>query len=148
MASDVANILYNQLKLPLPEGKRQGKQHPSTDKHCLDLLRHEHPIVHIIKEHRTLAKLLNCTLGSICSMAKLSTRTQRYNAAWPLAADIYCNRGGSRWRSQIFSCVEHPVEFFMTGDDNDESCCDPETPQGQCSRIFYPNSGELVSFDS
>lgn len=40
MASDIANILYNKLKLPIPEGKRQGKQHPSTDKHCLDLLRY------------------------------------------------------------------------------------------------------------
>uniref|UniRef100_A0A7N0TLR1 Uncharacterized protein n=1 Tax=Kalanchoe fedtschenkoi TaxID=63787 RepID=A0A7N0TLR1_KALFE len=78
LASDIANILYNHLKLSLPEGKRKGKQHPSTDKHCLDLLRHKHPIVSIIREHRTLAKLLNCTLGSICSMAKLSMRTQRY----------------------------------------------------------------------
>lgn len=45
-----------------------------------DLLyfRNEHPIVPIIKEHRTLAKLFNCTLGSICSLAKLSARTQKY----------------------------------------------------------------------
>lgn len=40
--------------------------------------RHEHPIIPVIKEHRTLAKLLNCTLGSICSLARLSMRTQRY----------------------------------------------------------------------
>ena len=50
---------------------------------CLDwffsiVFRNEHPIVPIIKEHRTLAKLLNCTLGSICSLARLSMRTQRY----------------------------------------------------------------------
>nr|GEX01864.1 polypyrimidine tract-binding protein homolog 2 isoform X2 [Tanacetum cinerariifolium] len=44
----------------------------------------EHPIVHVIKEHRTLAKLLNCTLGSIHSLAKLSMKTQRYtlHAHW------------------------------------------------------------------
>lgn len=38
MPADIANILYEQLKLPMPEGNR-GKQHPSTDKHSLDLLR-------------------------------------------------------------------------------------------------------------
>lgn len=40
--------------------------------------RHQHPIVTVIKEHRTLAKLFNCTLGSICSLARLSLRNQRY----------------------------------------------------------------------
>ncbi|KAK6927409.1 hypothetical protein RJ641_006000 [Dillenia turbinata] len=45
---------------------------------CPTLVWHHHPIVPIIKEHRTLAQLLNCTLGSMCSMAKLSVATQRY----------------------------------------------------------------------
>lgn len=38
-AADIANVLYNHLKLPIPEGHNKWKQHPSTDKHCLDLLR-------------------------------------------------------------------------------------------------------------
>ncbi|CAA6671596.1 unnamed protein product [Spirodela intermedia] len=76
-SADIANILYTHLKLPIPEGAK-GKQHPSTDKHILDLLRCQHPIVSVIKEHRTLAKLLNSTLGSICSKAKLSVESQRY----------------------------------------------------------------------
>lgn len=58
MPADIANVLYEHLKLPRPEGS-EGKQHPSTDKHCLDMLRNEHPIVPVIKEHRTLAKRLN-----------------------------------------------------------------------------------------
>lgn len=37
--ADIANVLYGHLKLPIPEGSEKGKQHPSTDKHCLDLLR-------------------------------------------------------------------------------------------------------------
>ncbi|XP_031265968.1 helicase and polymerase-containing protein TEBICHI isoform X2 [Pistacia vera] len=37
-AADIANVLYGHLKLPIPEGHNKGKQHPSTDKHCLDLL--------------------------------------------------------------------------------------------------------------
>ncbi|KAM6544675.1 hypothetical protein CsatB_025411 [Cannabis sativa] len=77
-AADIANVLYGHLKLPIPETGNKGKHHPSTDKHCLDLLRHEHPIVPVIKEHRTLAKLLNCTLGSICSLAKLSVGTHKH----------------------------------------------------------------------
>lgn len=39
-AADIANVLYGHLKLPIPEGHNVGKQHPSTDKHCLDLLRY------------------------------------------------------------------------------------------------------------
>lgn len=39
IAADIANVLYVHLKLPIPEGHDKGKEHPSTDKHCLDLLR-------------------------------------------------------------------------------------------------------------
>ncbi|GJY18251.1 helicase and polymerase-containing protein TEBICHI, partial [Tanacetum coccineum] len=78
IAADIADVLYTRIKLTIPEGY-QDKNHPSTDKHCLEMLRLEHPIVHVIKEHRTLAKLLNCTLGSIYSLAKLSMKTQRYS---------------------------------------------------------------------
>lgn len=39
-AADIANVLYGHLKLPVPEVLGKGKQHPSTDKHCLDLLRY------------------------------------------------------------------------------------------------------------
>lgn len=38
--ADVAKVLYSHLKLPVPEGCNKGKQHPSTDKHALDLLRY------------------------------------------------------------------------------------------------------------
>ena len=37
-AADIAHVLYGHLKLPIPEKHNKGKQHPSTDKHCLDLL--------------------------------------------------------------------------------------------------------------
>lgn len=40
MTADIANVLYGHLNLPIPEGGGKGKQHPSTDKHCLDLLRY------------------------------------------------------------------------------------------------------------
>lgn len=40
MPADIANVLYEHLKLPIPEGHKKGKQHASTDKHCLDLLRY------------------------------------------------------------------------------------------------------------
>lgn len=40
MPADIANVLYEHLKLPIPEGHNKGKQHASTDKHCLDALRY------------------------------------------------------------------------------------------------------------
>lgn len=39
-AADIANVLYKHLKLPVPEGHNKGKQHPCTDKQCLELLRY------------------------------------------------------------------------------------------------------------
>uniref|UniRef100_A0A0D3HTH3 Helicase and polymerase-containing protein TEBICHI n=1 Tax=Oryza barthii TaxID=65489 RepID=A0A0D3HTH3_9ORYZ len=76
--ADIADVLYTHLKLPVPKGCGKGKLHPSTDKQSLDHLRDQHPIISVIKEHRTLAKLLNGTLGSICSRAQLCSKSQRY----------------------------------------------------------------------
>jgi len=77
--ADVANVLYGHLRLPVPEGCNKGKQHPSTDKHALDLLRHHHPVVGVIKEHRTLAKLLYCTIASVLSRARLYKGSQLHS---------------------------------------------------------------------
>ncbi|CAK9312933.1 unnamed protein product [Citrullus colocynthis] len=117
-AADIANVLYGHLKLSIPEGFNKGKQHPSTDKHCLDLLRNEHPIVPVIKEHRTLAKLFNCTLGSICSLAKLSARTQKYtlHGHWLQTSTA---TGRLSMEEPNLQCVEHAVEFKMNEDDVD-----------------------------
>ncbi|KAL3819028.1 hypothetical protein ACJIZ3_004933 [Penstemon smallii] len=117
MPADIANVLYEHLKLPMPEGYK-GKQHPSTDKHCLDMLRHEHPIVPIIKEHRTLAKLLNSTLGSICSLARLSMRTQKYtlHGHWLQTSTA---TGRLSMEEPNLQCVEHMIEFKMNQDDGE-----------------------------
>lgn len=40
MPADVAKVLFEHLKLPIPDRRNKGKQHPSTDKHCLDALRY------------------------------------------------------------------------------------------------------------
>ncbi|XP_058001762.1 helicase and polymerase-containing protein TEBICHI isoform X2 [Hevea brasiliensis] len=115
-AADVANVLYEHLKLPIPEGGK-GKQHPSTDKHCLDLLRNEHPIIPVIREHRTLAKLLNCTLGSICSLARISMRTQKHtlHGHW---LQTSTSTGRLSMEEPNLQCVEHMVEFRMSMDEN------------------------------
>ncbi|MBA0816932.1 hypothetical protein Gohar_001542, partial [Gossypium harknessii] len=116
-AADIANVLYGHLKLPVPEGRNKGKQHPSTDKHCLDLLRDEHPIVPVIKEHRTLAKLLNCTLGSICSLARLSRSTNKYtlHGRWLQTSTA---TGRLSMEEPNLQCVEHMVEFSLSKDKN------------------------------
>ncbi|XP_062018737.1 helicase and polymerase-containing protein TEBICHI isoform X1 [Rosa rugosa] len=115
-AADIANVLYGHLKLPIPEVRNKGKQHPSTDKHCLDLLRDEHPIIPIIKEHRTLAKLLNCTLGSICSLARLSVKTQKYtlHGHWLQTSTA---TGRLSMEEPNLQCVEHMVDFKMNKDE-------------------------------
>ncbi|KAK4757829.1 hypothetical protein SAY87_019130 [Trapa incisa] len=117
--ADIANVLYGHLKLPIPEAGEKGKQHPSTDKHCLDLLRDEHPIIPVIKEHRTLAKLLNCTLGSICSVARLSARTQRYiiHGHWLQTSTA---TGRLSMEEPNLQCVEHMVEFKMDMEKNED----------------------------
>lgn len=125
MPADIAKVLFEHLKLPIPDGKNKGKNHPSTGKHCLDALRNEHPIVPIIKEHRTLAKLLNSTLGSICSLARLSISTQKYtlHGHWLQTSTA---TGRLSMEEPNLQCVEHAVDFKMNGDKNegdaDESC--------------------------
>ncbi|MQL93723.1 hypothetical protein Taro_026365, partial [Colocasia esculenta] len=108
---DIANVLYNHLKLRIPEGTK-GKQHPSTDKHSLDLLRCQHPIVSVIKEHRTLAKLLNSTLGSICSRAKLCMDSQKYviMGRWLQTSTA---TGRLSMEEPNLQCVEHMVELTL-----------------------------------
>ncbi|KAL8537172.1 hypothetical protein ACS0TY_012379 [Phlomoides rotata] len=119
MPADIANILYEHFKLPMPEGYN-GKQHHSTDKHCLEMLRNEHPIVPVIKEHRTLAKLLNSTLGSICSLARLSMKSQKYtlHGHWLQTSTA---TGRLSIEEPNLQCVEHMVEFKM--DEADEESC-------------------------
>ncbi|KAK6927419.1 DNA polymerase theta-like, helix-turn-helix domain [Dillenia turbinata] len=118
-SAEIANVLYGCLRLPVPEARNKGKLHPSTDKHCLDLLKHHHPIVPIIKEHRTLAKLLNCTLGSMCSMAKLSVATQRYtlHGRWLQTSTA---TGRLSMEEPNLQCVEHMIEFTMHDEDTNE----------------------------
>ncbi|XP_061336496.1 helicase and polymerase-containing protein TEBICHI [Gastrolobium bilobum] len=127
MPADIAKVLYEHLKLPIPDGRNKGKQHPSTDKHCLDALRNEHPIVPVIKEYRTMAKLLNSTLGSICSLARLSISTQKYtlHGHWLQTSTA---TGRLSMEEPNLQCVEHTVDFKLkeeekNGGDADESYC-------------------------
>ncbi|KAF5748241.1 DNA polymerase theta-like isoform X1 [Tripterygium wilfordii] len=116
-SADIANVLYEHLKLPVPDGHDKGKQHPSTDKHCLDILRHEHPIIPVIREHRSLAKLSNCTLGSICSLSRLSMKTQKYtlHGRWLQTSTA---TGRLSMEEPNLQCVEHMVDFEMIMDKN------------------------------
>ncbi|KAL8244776.1 hypothetical protein R6Q59_011034 [Mikania micrantha] len=116
-SADIADVLYTRLKLSIPDGC-EGKLHPSTDKHCLEMLRLEHPIIPLIKEHRTLAKLLNCTLGSMCSLAKLSTKTQRYtlHGHWLQTSTA---TGRLSMEDPNLQCVEHMVEFKINRDEKE-----------------------------
>ncbi|KAL2318229.1 hypothetical protein Fmac_032105 [Flemingia macrophylla] len=118
MPADIAKVLYEHLKLPIPDVRNKGKQHPSTGKHCLDALRHEHPIVPVIKEHRTMAKLLNSTLGSICSLARLSVSTQKYtlHGRWLQTSTA---TGRLSMEEPNLQCVEHTVDFKMKEEEND-----------------------------
>ncbi|KAL9285014.1 hypothetical protein ACSQ67_024628 [Phaseolus vulgaris] len=126
MPADIAKVLFEHLKLPIPNVKNKGKQHPSTGKHCLDALRHEHPIVPVIKEHRTMAKLLNSTLGSICSLARLSVSTQKYtlHGHWHQTSTA---TGRLSMEEPNLQCVEHMVHFKMKEKENegdaDENHC-------------------------
>ncbi|KAG0502462.1 hypothetical protein HPP92_002534 [Vanilla planifolia] len=109
--ADIAHVLYNRLKLPIPNGGKKGKLHPSTNKQMLGLLRGQHPIISVIKEHRTLAKLLNSTLGSICSRARLCDDSQKYvvHAHW---LQTSTSTGRLSMEEPNLQCVEHMVSFI------------------------------------
>lgn len=110
--ADIAHVLYTRLKLPIPNGCKSGKLHPSTNKQSLALLRGQHPIISVIKEHRTLSKLLNSTLGSICSRARLSINSQKYvvQGHWLQTSTA---TGRLSMEEPNLQCVEHMVSFSV-----------------------------------
>ncbi|KAJ1257461.1 hypothetical protein BS78_K017400 [Paspalum vaginatum] len=118
--TDIADILYKHLKLPVLSGCEKGKLHPSTDKQSLEHLRDRHPIIPVIKEHRTLAKLLNGSLRSICSRAQLCARSQRYiiHGNWLQTSTA---TGRLSMEEPNLQCVEHLVEFSTRKSDKDYS---------------------------
>ncbi|EPS68789.1 hypothetical protein M569_05979, partial [Genlisea aurea] len=117
MPADVSNVLYDHLKLPMPEALN-GKQHLSTDKHHLDLLRKKHPLVPVIQEYRALSKLFHSTLGSICSLARPSFKSERYSlhGHWLQTSTA---TGRLSMEEPNLQCVEHAIEFNMN-EGNDE----------------------------
>lgn len=116
--ADIADILYTHLKLPVPKGIEKGKLHPSTDKQSLDHLRDLHPIISVIRDHRTLAKLLNGTLGSICSRAQLCSKSQRHiiHGNWLQTSTA---TGRLSMEEPNLQCVEHMVDFTTGKNDKD-----------------------------
>ncbi|KAL8143865.1 hypothetical protein V2J09_016897 [Rumex salicifolius] len=135
--ADIANVLYERLKLPIPEGHNKGKQHASTDKHCLDLLKHDHPIVPVIKEHRTLSKLFHSTLGSICKLARLCMPTQRYtlHGHWLQTSTA---TGRLSMEEPNLQCVEHMIEFKICRESEVQSDFDPENYKVNARDFFLP----------
>ncbi|PKA67186.1 DEAD-box ATP-dependent RNA helicase ISE2, chloroplastic [Apostasia shenzhenica] len=115
--ADIAHVLYTCLKLPIPNGSKKGKLHPSTNKHSLDLLRGQHPIIATIKEHRTLAKLLNSTLGSICSRAHFCSDSHKYKVLghWLQTSTA---TGRLSMEEPNLQCVEHMVVFTTCNTDS------------------------------
>ncbi|CAN6470815.1 unnamed protein product [Victoria cruziana] len=140
--TDVANILYTHLKLPMMEKCNKEKLHPRTDKHCLDLLRNEHPIVPVVREHRTLAKLLN-TLGSICSQAKLCVRSQKYkvHGRW---LQTSTSTGRLSVENPNLQNVEHMLEFKIISTSKDDPNTVYELHQINARQFFIPTQDEWV----
>ncbi|URD79344.1 HELICc [Musa troglodytarum] len=137
-AADIANVLYTHLKLPIPQGRNKGKLHPSTDKHSLDQLRGQHPIIAVIKEHRTLSKLLNSTLGSICSRAQLCVNSQKYKIQghWLQTSTA---TGRLSMEEPNLQCVQHMVVFTThRADQNSSSSSECDHHLINARDIFIP----------
>ncbi|XP_058074387.1 helicase and polymerase-containing protein TEBICHI isoform X4 [Magnolia sinica] len=143
-SADIANVLFRHLKLPISEGHSKGKKHPSTDKHSLDLLRHQHPIISVIREHRTLAKLLNSTLGSMCSRAKLCVQSQKYtvHGHWLQTSTA---TGRLSMEEPNLQCVEHMVDFKVhQNDKNSSSSSDAVHHQINPRDFFIPTQDDWL----
>eukprot|EP00897_Mesotaenium_endlicherianum_P007786 jgi/Mesen1/7035/ME000366S06241 len=68
---EVADVLYVRLKLPVrPGAEPRGKGQPSTNKAALEFLKDVHPIANVIREYRSLTKVLHHTLEPLVNKAK------------------------------------------------------------------------------
>ncbi|KAH7283331.1 hypothetical protein KP509_34G001800 [Ceratopteris richardii] len=136
--AEVASVLYTHLKLPVPVGCNTKKQHPSTDKHALDALKGQHPIVEVIKEHRTLSKVLHSTLGSILFKARPIITTEGQSGS--MKSIVYRVQG--RWlqtstatgrlsmEEPNLQCVEHSIKFTIMQHSEGSS---EEQPAEECT---------------
>ncbi|XP_042440198.1 helicase and polymerase-containing protein TEBICHI-like [Zingiber officinale] len=142
-AADIANVLYTHLKLPIPQESAKGKLHPSTAKHSLDQLRDQHPIISVIKEHRTLSKLLNSTLGSVCSRAQLCMKSQKYkiHGHWLQASTA---TGRLAMEEPNLQCVEHTVAFTTHQTDQFSSSSIVCNHQINARDIFVPSEDDWL----
>ncbi len=66
----LANVLFNQLKLPIIKKTKVG---PSTDITVLEQLADKHPVPALIVEYRQLAKLKNTYLDALASLSNPRT---------------------------------------------------------------------------
>ncbi|XP_024542477.1 helicase and polymerase-containing protein TEBICHI-like isoform X1 [Selaginella moellendorffii] len=136
LPADVADLLYRHLKLPVPPGCAKGKQHPSTDKQALDQLRDRHPVVSLIKEHRSLSKLLHTTIGAVISTADKSLKDadnviQYINGQW-----LHTSTGTGRLSMEDpnLQCVEHSITFLL----EEHSTGKPREVEVNARQFFVP----------
>lgn len=59
----LAKILYEEMKLPVPKYTDDEKKTPSTDEDALEMLKGKAPFVDLILQHRTLKKQLSTYIG-------------------------------------------------------------------------------------
>ncbi|EEF45923.1 DNA polymerase theta, putative [Ricinus communis] len=103
-AADIANVLYGRLKLPIPEGHGKGKLHPSTDKHCLDLLR---------KKYCCFAFMFYATIAALKLGLLMLFFLILMILIWVSEIKVLL-----RTNLGVMQCVEHMVEFKISMDKN------------------------------
>ena len=120
----LSDVLFDRLKLPTAGLKKTKSGHYSTAAGVLEQLRGQHPIIDLILEQRTLAKLISTYVDALPALVNPQNRASPHQ----LQSDRHFHRATVEQQSEL---AEHP-HSHRAGPRNSAGLCGRAGPPPDC----------------